>query len=305
MPDPTSAPLPPTSPAGGPGFAPPGSDPTAGLPTWGGMMQGAALAAPPAFDPNAPSMVGKMAVPAGGARQPAIEAVDTTAAGLPQWMDQSNATHHFNSRLGQLQSGPGVAERFLNWTGIAGGNAQTTAALDQRQQAADVYSSDAGKKYFTQHPDQLTFAERDPVGFAMKVGPMLEAHANAGTAQPETLVHGNGMVKTNTNPALTKAVADAHGMALGAAHAITEPHQYSWPEFQAATRGMTNRQAAQAWEMQHYLNPQQQAVASYLSGLTNQANASHPDGGAAKDGGAADKQLQQVLHMITTGMPAQ
>ena len=108
-----------------------------------------------------------------------------------------------------------------------------------------------------------------------------------------------------TDMMLTKAVADAHGMALGAAHAITEPHQYSWPEFQAATRGMTNRQAAQAWEMQHYLNPQQQAVAGYLSGLTNQANASHPDGGAAKDGGAADKQLQQVLHMITTGMPAQ
>lgn len=280
MPDPTSAPLPPTSPAGGPGFAPPGSDPTAGLPTWGGMMQGAALAAPP-DDPNLSGMANMHA------RNVAIQ----------------NVTQRTNALA---DTGPGVAERFLNWTGLTGGTSGAgSAALDARQGAADTYAKPAATSYFTQHPDQLTFAEKDPVGFAMKLGPILDAHANAGTAQPEALDHGNGMVKTNTNPQLTAAVAKAHGIAVGAAHAITEPHQYSWPEFQAATRGMTNRQAAQAWEMQHYLNPQQQAVAGYLSGLTNQANAAHPNGGPANDGGAADKQLQQVLHMITTGMPAQ
>lgn len=330
MAQPGVPPLPPTSPAGGPGFAPTGGVlTTADLPTWGGMAQGSALAGQPVtdpnqraalagqlfgdtanalqgtnlptFSPNDPSLVGRVAVP--GARP--IPQVDPTGSPLAQSWGQHKAQEAFDARTGALTRGPGWVENFTNWIG---GNAQSTADLKARSQAADFYGQPQTKQYFSHHPTAVAMAEKDPVGFAVKLGPMLDAAVRgqqAGASGAAVLMHPNGMVKNDSNPDLTAAFAEAHGVPHGTSHAILEPHQYSWPEFHAATKGLTNRQAQQMWEMQHYLNPQQQAVASYLTTLNNQVTAAHPNGGAATDGGAADRQYQQVLHMIATGMPSQ
>jgi hypothetical protein len=174
-------------------------------------------------------------------------------------------------------------------------------AMAARDNAATTFANSDVNSYLNEHPDVLTQAQTDPVGIATKLGPMLEAMVaqQQGKVPPAQIAHPNGMVKDDNNPVLTKHSAAAMGVTEGQAHASQNTHQYSWPEFVAAMKGVNNSQLRMMWGMQHYLAPAQQAGSSYLAELQGRTTSGTPE-----QRSAAQKTYDSVRQMtLTPGFP--
>jgi hypothetical protein len=174
------------------------------------------------------------------------------------------------------QVNPGVTGAIKNFLfNPIGGPAATD--YNTSTQAASVYSNPDAMKYFSAHPDLMSAATHDPVNFAMKLGPILEAHAaeQAGTHQPgPPAVHqtpDGPMLKDNPNGAKTNAMANAFGVDHNTANIMANPYAYTTKEWvkAALASGITNNQLEMMWGMQHYLSPSEQAKAD----VSNVANA--------------------------------
>ena len=232
----------------------------------------------PSYDPSAPSLVGH-------ANTPGVAQVDPQASGFSQWGQGAQATQDFNARAGKLAAAntPGPLAHVNNWLFGAG------AAKDQFAQqsfAGDTYSRPEAKSYFSAHPSLLAAAESDPVGFAIKLGPILDAHVAAqnGTVQPGTITiqtPDGPMVKHDPNPPLTQSMAEAHGTHIQGAHAMLNPHAYNDQEWLAATAGMSRRAMKNIWQMQQHLSPQEKAQALLLGGAEQGAQGADPKSAAA------------------------
>lgn len=310
-------PLPQTSPQGGPN---PNSAPQPGLsvldlPSFGGTVDGAltgnaraaaqanlrqqiagATAPPqstglPTYDPSAPSLV---ATPANG--------VMGQGTGLENWLDARGAQGTFDDRLSGLRSvAPNTMSDIGNWLFHQAGGA-ADQLHQARSYAGATYARPEAEQYFSAHPSLLSAAEKDPVQFATKLGPILDAAVAAqnGTATRGTITHQTPdgmMVKPDDNVEHTNAVSKAFGVTPQQGHAMTQPHHYTDAEWLHATEGMTNNQLQQIWEMQHYLNPQQQAMSTALSIAQKQAQearAANPSGQGMND---AERTLYQMLQI--------
>ncbi len=279
-------PLPQTNPQGGPNpnsppVIRPFPDPTAAVPSLAGSLQGGALAtqqppapapALPAYDPNAGAYV------------------DPTRSGLGNLVQGFFNRQHAANISRTVD--PGIPGAIANWmfNPVGGPAAQN---YQDRVQATQTLNSDAAQGYLSAHPDQLTAAHADPVAWARSMGPIFEAaHLTAtGQAIQDTHVTANGEAKADPNPQMTKAIAEAHGVHPDAAHAIANPTAYTTDQFVNATLGMTKGQMKNIWQMQHYLDPQQQAHLAYLSSLNK-------DYANAEKGNAPDAALQQYENAL-------
>lgn len=304
------APLPQTSPQGGPNPNSPITNRSVSvldLPGMGGTVNGALTGAAraslmsqlyggsdeasatqgavnglPGYDPNAQSMVGLVGTAPADPRARSAgagPAVDPNAGSMDQEHQLAQAQGAFGNRMTSLVRGqqPSTYDAIHNWMFGGGGTAegQTYAA---KTYASSVLGSDAAKTYFGAHPSLLAHAEADPVGFAQKLGPIIEAKsaAAAGQRTPGQVVHltaDGPMLKNDDHTEMTDAVSKGFGMPQGQAHAMTQPHHYTPQEWLSATEGVTNKQLQQMWEMQHYLSPDQQASAMYLKAITGDAQA--------------------------------
>lgn len=205
------------------------------------------------------------------------------------------------NRLGSLvqQTMPGVPEAIHNWMFNPVGGADATA-YQARNKASSLYGSPEAQTYFGAHPSLLAHAEADPVGFAQKLGPILEAAA--GPKTPGQVVHNTPdgpMLKNDDHTKMTDAVAKSFGITQQQGHAITQPHQYTRAEYIAAMRGVPVGSLKNAFEMQRYLTPDQQGTAAYLASI-------FADKDAAKQGqlpSPAQLQLEQNLRGLTYKNP--
>lgn len=264
-------------------------------------QQAATGAGVPQYTPGAPSNLGT--TPA-----PGFQTIDPNASGFNQWDASQRNDTALQGVIGKAQSDVGANYGPIsdvgNWLFGAGG---TPAEYAAKKQANTLIGSNAMHDYLAQFPSMAHEMQANPMAFAQRVGPMMEA-ASAKPATPgvHTGVGADGMPynKTDTNPALTDAFAAAHGVGRDAAHAGLETGQYSLPEFLNAVRGTSRVAMKNMWEMQHYLDPKAQATATALAQSQQaalneqQANAST----GAKTTAAGDL-YHKLLLQLATGMP--
>lgn len=219
----------------------------------------------PSFDPSAPTAQDQ-AVQAAGANHDAPYYAQSAS------MAAAGAQNDITPQLAQLQNvGPNGVHRL--WDSIFG-NQASTAALDQKSQAASVYGRPDAQTYLSQHPELLATAKADPVGFSMKLGPVLDAVAaahGAGGATPSVVTHnlpdGSVISKPVDNHDQVTAAAAATGAPYHAAHAATETHHYSQDEFVQAMSNVPSAMVDRLMGMQHYLKPQEALIPNYLNAL--------------------------------------
>ncbi len=233
----------------------------------------------PAWDPNATSLVG---TPAGGTPPP--------KTGLPyitsgDWLPSHSPQAQFDSRMGDLaysaNPNKGVMDAIHNWMS---GTTDPNAVAGQQAEAR--YNSPEAKQYFAAHPSLLAAAEADPVNFAVKLGPILDAATARAQGKISTgqIVHSTidgPMIKPDDHPEMTVALAKAHGITPQQAHAGSQSHHYTEDEFVHAMRGATRGSMRSMWEMQHYLDPTNQAKALALGIGAQRAQAGGPGSDAA------------------------
>lgn len=254
----------------------------------------------PGFNPSDPSMVGSVSMGPSDprARSANQDLVDPNAGGMAQSRQLNDAQNQFGTRLGALGNvGPGIGDSIHNWLFGGGGSAEGKQH-DAKTYAAGIYQRPETQTYFAAHPGLLAQAEQDPMGFATKLGPVLDAAVAAknGQAVPGSIVHqtiDGPMAKPDANPALTTAGANATGTTEQQYHAATQAHHYTDQEYLHVMRGLTHNQAKSIWDMQHYLNPQQQATSLALSMGMQQAQ-----GGQLNP---AQQQFYTVLKLMNEG----
>ncbi len=271
---------------GGSTYQPPGAGPGMGSPS----------VPLPAYNASDPSLV---ATPANG--------VMGQGTGLTNMVESGGAQGAFDDRLSALRNqAPGVPEAIGNFLfNKAGGSG--AQAYDQKNYAGDVYSRPETQQYFSAHPSLLAAAEKDPVNFAMKLGPMLDASVAtlSGTAQPGSITHqtiDGPMVKPDDNTAQTAAYAKAFGISDQHAHAVSQPHHYTLPEFLHATEGLPIGALKNMWEMQHYLSPQQQALSRALATAQHNAQLEYEQNGHKP--GSAQALFDQITKIAGGVLPA-
>jgi hypothetical protein len=76
-------------------------------------------------------------------------------------------------------------------------------------------------------------------------------------------VHDDGTVKKPPDPGMVDAAAKGTGATFEQANAMMNAHHYTQDEFVNAIRGMPIALVEKLWNMQHYLNPQQQVEGAY------------------------------------------
>ena len=270
------------------------------------QRQGAALAPTvtptpaPAPAPTAPITPGPAAYAPGGSTLPAFDnsyvpparGSNSALTGLGNMLDPNSQAAPVERETANLRNAvdPGVSGAIYNWVAnpVGGPDAQ---AYHERVAAGSVYADPNATSYFGQHPDLMTHAQADPMGFSKLLGPILEAHAaeQAGTHKPMPVTvqtRGGPEVHMSPNGAKTDAIAKGFNLPLDKAHILANPGMYSTQDFTNGIRGISRGAINNMWQMQHYLNPQQQAEAQYLSG----ANASNNPG-----------YLDSVLRTISLG----
>ena len=246
----------------------------------------------PGYDPTAPNLVN---TPANGV-QPQTGA-DWLKNLIPNALGASPQSQ-FDRRVSMVGASPHNAlDAISNWWSNAPGTPEAKA-YDAQENASATLRRPEAQAYFGQHPSLLAHAEADPVGFAQKLGPILDAAVSAskGGVQPGTIMHSTldgPMGKPDNNPAMTNAHAAAFGVTPQVAHAATQPHHYTDQEYLQVMRGTSRGALKNMWEMQHYLNPQQQAMSLALSMGAQQA------GGKVLDPAAA--QYYKMLQAMATG----
>jgi hypothetical protein len=281
--DPTTPPLPQVSPQGGPPGGSPQMgmpSPLGGVPTMAASLVGGAQAAgmadaraqqpwvPPAYVPNAPSMVASPANGVAGDGTPFANAMGGMGADVG-----------FQQRIEALQQNqPNVMDAVHNYLFNPVGSPEAKAYSD-RVSAAKGISDAASNGYLAANPQVLAHLESDPVGGGNMLAQAFataKAQRGAQGATPPsgvTMAPLDGSAKHDPNPILTAAMAQHHGTTPDAVHAFTHTTQYSLNDFLKATNGMTNGQITRMWAMQHYLSPAQQATATLLAAAQQQATA--------------------------------
>ena len=314
--DPSTPPLPAVNPAGG-GWG----SPLDGLPTYGGVLTGNAIAAQPwnasayqsAFTPQAPRGApgrGDWPVPAlpvpSPANAPAPAAPDPTRSGFSNWMmppEDPQTKGTFAAADLETAARPGVGAAIHNFFFNPVGSPEA-AAYKAQSDAATTLGSTAMGGYLARFPSMADAAAHNPVQFATAVGPILEAHQKelAGMQTPGAVTvktnDGDATVPVNNmekHAGLKAALGTTdHGTAL-----LMDPShmtQSQWVKH-ARAAGITNNQLRMMWEMQHYLPPQQQAAQEQL-GLAHQMY------NATDGGSAAQERLRQQLQLIQAPTPA-
>lgn len=235
----------------------------------------------PAYSPSAPSRIDAAAASGVTPQMSPFEA--STATDL--------ARRQLTGGIATLGQGPGVLERLGNYFG---GNQASAAALDTRAKAAALYSRPEAQTYFSAHPDFLRAAQADPIGFATKLGPVIDAAVSA-SGGPGTITHkgvgpnGEDVVVPVDNHARIAAMSAATGMNPRHVHGALESHNYTdADQWVNSMRGISRDDLAQMWQMQHYLNPQQQAMVTALNNAQAQV----------KSGKASTPQQTWLQHLF-------
>jgi hypothetical protein len=170
---------------------------------------------------------------------------------------------------------PNVGDAIHNWLF---GDPTARAQFAQQQAAGATLGTDAAKTAALSRPDIMQQLQTHPVAGAIRIGPVLDAAVaqQQGRHAPGLIAHNTidgPVVKPDDNPAHTKAVSDMLGTSAQGAHLLTQKHHYTEDEWvrHAQAEGITNNQLQQMWGMQHYLNPQQQALSGALNVGSNLA----------------------------------
>ncbi len=293
-------PLPQVSPQGGPNPNSPFgglTDPTASLPSMGGVapppaqggvtMDGIAQATAMA---NLRSQMAAQTAPDGGPLAGSrLGALFSPATGAPS----PDAVAQYDAARSAASPG-GVMGAIGSYMF---GTPEERAAHAQRVQATDIMNSPQFESTAQGSPSIMQELQTNPVGAAIKIGPMIEAavQAQKGGAVPGPIsvpTPTGPKMMTDPDPAATAAAAKAHGVPPHVAYAMANPHHLSEDEFVHAMQGTNMYQLQQMWEMQHYLNPQQQAAAGALSVAQQQAQP------GAKPMNAAQTRLYDLMRVI-------
>lgn len=232
-----------------------------------------------------------------------VTAPNMATPGGPGTMAQPPQPNSPNEAAAQ-QLDPGIMGALHNWWSNAPGS-PAAEAYKAKAAAASTLRSDAAVQYMGQHPSLAEQMQSDPLGTALKLGPVIAARQNGtnGTPGVHVLNTPDGPVaKNDSNSEHTQAVANLTGMTPVQAHAATQWHEYSPAEWLHATAGITNNQLKQMWEMQHYLNPQQQALALSLSQASKDAQGT-PEGSAARAELSRQEQIGGGLAMPPMTLP--
>lgn len=244
-----------------------------------------AATALPAFDPNA---------------QPDAPARDPNASGFANLLASFGQNNQQNAALAQFQGGlpkPGGIDRLTNFFG---GNDATTAKMDEQARTFDFYHDPNTTKYLAAHPDFINAASKDPLGFAAKLQPVIEA---ATTAHPATVAHAGPagtVTKTVPDPAHLAAVAAITGEPHDVVNPWLNHPTYTDDEFINATQGLNWKQAARMFGAAQRLTPQQQITNQYAGILHD--NAAQAE--AAYQAAAAKSAPKGTLDQLNTARTA-
>lgn len=231
----------------------------------------------PAYDPNAAPLVAPGAA-GDPTKNPANAATDTAFQGNLQAADKVD---------------PGLMGALHNWWSNEAGS-PAAQAYEAKVNATSALRGPEATTYFAAHPSLQSQLQTDPLGTAMKFGKVLEARGKGLNGTPGTVpvtTPEGTTYKTDSNAEHTAAVAAAHGVTPTQAHAMTQWHEYTPQEWLHATAGLNNKQLSQMWEMQHYLNPAQQAMALSLSTAAKNAQGTGKSSAAQAE---LDSQLQRA-----------
>lgn len=179
------------------------------------------------------------------------------------------------SQISNLATGPSGAERMGSFLF---GTPEYQAGTQLKVNAAQTFQKPEVQQLLATNPDHLAAAVQDPVTAAGHFENFLSAMNNMkGRAAPNQITHvgpnGTSIVKNVDNPEMINSVAAGMGVDPRHAHGMLEPHQFSQQEFESAMADMPIVVAEHLWNMQHYLNPQQQAAVSYLGSLNQRTSA--------------------------------
>ena len=213
--------------------------------------------------PSVPTAVGNLPTFNAPASAPAV---DPNLTGIGNAWANHRTAEDQQAALGHLQRGPGWGSSIYNYLFNPVGSPEAQAHA-QQSTTANFYNQPDAAAYLSQHPDLATAATANPVRFATALGPILEAHqkqlANQQTPGAIPVQTPDGVAhlpvdNMERHAALKSALGTSdHGTAI-----LMHPEKYdaaTWAHA-ALAHGVTNNQLKMMWEMQHYLNPQQQAL---------------------------------------------
>jgi hypothetical protein len=157
------------------------------------------------------------------------------------------------------------------------GTPEYQAGTQLKVNAAQTFAKPEVQQLLMNNPDHLAAAAQDPVTAAGHFENFLSAMGNMKGRAPNQITHvgpnGTSIVKNADNPEMINSVAAGMGADPRHVHGMLEPHQFSQQEFESAMADMPMVVADHLWNMQHYLNPQQQAAVSYLGSLNQRTSA--------------------------------
>lgn len=154
---------------------------------------------------------------------------------------------------------------------------------DQLQQAGHTFQDPRAKAIVMSDKSLYDAAIKDPVGFAGHLQKQLDLADQAPPTHTE-----QGKQIDPQHAAVVAQKATAADVPTSAAYAMHHPAAHSEDEFVNAIKGLSWNQMQRLWGMQHWIPPQQQIAAGFmthLSGVANQADAEYNallNGGGAK-----------------------